>query len=125
MLEAILELLGEFILQAVLEGLLEMGFHSVAEPFRIPPKPWLAALGYFTFGAVLGALSLWMLPAHLTPPPWRIANLIATPLAVGALMAILGRWRARRGDPLFRIDRFFYGYLFAFSFALVRFAFAK
>jgi len=39
-------------------------------------------------------------------------------------MAILGAWRARRGQQVLRIDRFAYGYLFALSIALVRFYFA-
>jgi hypothetical protein len=39
-------------------------------------------------------------------------------------MAAIGAWRARRGEPVLRIDRFAYGYLFALSLALVRFFFA-
>ena len=37
---------------------------------------------------------------------------------------MLGRWRARRGDDVLRIDRFACGYLFALSLALVRYFFA-
>jgi hypothetical protein len=44
--------------------------------------------------------------------------------AAGLLMCIAGRWRARRGDGLLRIDRFACGYLFALSLALVRFTLA-
>jgi len=33
---------------------------------------------------------------------------------------LAGRWRARRGDRVLRIDRFFYGYMFALGFASVR-----
>lgn len=40
-------------------------------------------------------------------------------------MAMVGRWRASRGKPVIRIERFFYGYLFALAFALVRFSFAS
>ncbi|MDC9640262.1 hypothetical protein QYG06_18720 [Xanthomonas euvesicatoria] len=39
-------------------------------------------------------------------------------------MAALGAWRARRGDPVLRIDRFSHGYLFALCFALMRYFFA-
>lgn len=67
MLEFLIEILGEFVLQAVGEALLELGFHSLAEPFRKPPNPLLAALGYAIFGALAGGLSLMLLPTHLTP----------------------------------------------------------
>lgn len=124
MLELVLEILGEFLLQVVGEALLELGFHSLAEPFRKPPNPWLAALGYALFGAVFGGLSLLAFPTNLVPQPWRLVNLVITPLAVGGIMVLMGAWRAKRGQPLLRIDRFSYGYLFALSLAFMRFQFA-
>ena len=124
MLEFIFELLGEFLLQVVGEALVEIGFHSLAEPFRRPPNPWLAAIGYALFGAILGGISLLVVPNNLVPEAWRVANLVATPVAVGGVMALMGAWRARRGQPILRIDRFAYGYLFALFIALVRFYFA-
>ena len=54
----------------------------------------------------------------------RWVNLVLTPLSVGACMAGIGLWRANRGQRRLRIDRFSYGYLFALSLALVRFAWA-
>lgn len=124
MLEFLFEVVGEFLLQAVIEILVELGAHSLAQPFRKRPSPWLAAFGYTVFGAVAGGLSLLVFPQHLTPEDWRIAHLLATPFAVGVAMMMLGRWRARRGDTVLRIDRFACGYLFALSLALVRFVFA-
>ena len=58
------------------------------------------------------------------PESWRLANLAFTPLAVGGVMVIIGAWRARRGQPLLRIDRFAYGYLFALALGLVRYVYA-
>jgi hypothetical protein len=121
MLEFIFELLGEFLLQVIGEALAELGLHSLREPFRKPPNPWLASFGYVLFGALFGGLSLLAFPHALVPEAWRVANLVATPLAVGGVMAAMGAWRARRGDPLLRIDKFAYGYLFALSLAVVRF----
>nr|WP_283254712.1 hypothetical protein [Luteimonas galliterrae] len=113
-------------LQAVIEVFVELGFHSLKEPFKRPPNPWLAAFGYAIFGAALGAASLFLFPEHFMPSgTWRLANLIATPIAAGLLMAAFGAWRARRGQAVFRIDRFSYGYLFALSLALVRYQFAN
>lgn len=124
MLEFLFEILGEFLLQALGEALLEIGLHSLAEPFQRRPKPWLAALGYLIFGAILGGLSLLVFPAYLVPAPWRTANLILTPIAVGGLMVSMGHWRAQRGDEVLRINRFHYGFLFAATLGTVRYFFA-
>ena len=125
MLEIVLEVLGEFLLQVVGEVLLELGLHSLAEPFRKAPNPWLAAFGYALFGCIFGGLSLLPFPTNLVPGPWRFVNLVVTPLAVGGLMSAMGAWRARRGEPVLRIDKFAYGYLFALMLALMRFFFAS
>lgn len=55
MFEFLFEVIGEFVLQTVLEALVELGLHSLAEPFRRQPNPWLAGLGYTIFGAAMGA----------------------------------------------------------------------
>lgn len=124
MLELVLEVLGEFLVQVIGEALLELGLHSLTEPFRKLPNPWVAALGYTIFGAIFGGLSLLAFPTNLVPQPWRVLNLILTPLAVGGTMVLMGIWREKRGQPVLRIDRFAYGYLFALSLALMRFQFA-
>ncbi|MBL8300068.1 MAG: hypothetical protein JNN30_17140 [Rhodanobacteraceae bacterium] len=126
MLEFLFEIIGELLLQVVVETLAELGLRSLAEPLRRPPNPWLAALGYAVLGAGLGGLSLLLLPDHLAPSDTaRIANLVFTPVIVGWCMVALGAWRAKRGESVLRIDRFSYGYLFALSLALVRFWFAQ
>lgn len=124
MLEIIIEFLGEFLLQAIGEAIIELGLHSLAEPFRQPPEPWIAALGYTIFGAFFGGLSLLFFPSNLVSRPFRILNLIVTPIAVGSIMTLMGAWRTRRGQSVLRIDHFAYGYVFALSFAVVRYLFA-
>ena len=126
MLEFLFEILGEFLLQAVVEFFVELGIHAGPKPFRKPTNPWIAAIGYAIFGAVLGWLSLLVFPSHLvTSEALRIVNLILTPIAAGALMCAMGAWRAKRGQSVLRIDKFSYGYLFALALALVRFGLAK
>jgi hypothetical protein len=120
-----LEILGEILLQVVVETLAELGLHSLTAPSRKRPNPWMAGIGYSIFGAGAGRISLWLVPAHLvTEEPLRILNLVVTPVVAGLLMSLMGVWRARRGDTLLRLDHFAYGYLFALSLALVRFFFA-
>ena len=126
MLEFLFEVVGEILLQVFLEALVELGLHSLAAPFRKPPNPWLAAIGYASFGAAAGGVSLWPFPSNfVTGETLRLVNLVVTPISVGLLMRVMGAWRARRGQAVLRIDRFANGYLFALSLALIRFWFAK
>ena len=125
MFEFIIEFVGEFLLQAIAEALVELGLHALAEPFRQPPNPWLAGFGYAIFGAIAGGISLLVLPVHFASGGQRLANLLLTPIAVGLLMSAMGAWRARNHQPVLRIDRFAYGYLFALSLALIRYWFAS
>ena len=127
-LVGLLEFLAELLLSVVGEVLVEWMGHSVKEPLRRPRpvNPWLAALGYSVFGAGVGLISLWLLPtSFITSPALRIANLMLTPLASGAIMALIGRWRERHNQELIRLDQFSYGFCFALSMALVRFVGAE
>lgn len=124
-MEILFELVGELIVQIIAEVLAEFGLHSLAAPFRRKANPWLTAAGYVLLGIAGGALSLLVVANQITPDGIaRLANLAIAPLLAGFGMVMLGRWRAKRGDPRLGIDRFLYGYLFALSFALVRFVFA-
>jgi VIT1/CCC1 family predicted Fe2+/Mn2+ transporter len=124
MLELIVEIFGELLLQIIGEILFELGIHSFSQRREQPTNPWLSVLIYTLLGAALGGLSLLVFPTHLVPQPWRILNLIATPISAGIIMMLMGAWRTRRGQSILQIDRFFCGYLFALSLALVRFKFA-
>ena len=134
--EVILELFGEVLLQVLFEALASVGIHwfkgtkakakvkngTKAEPAAT--SPWLAAIGYAIFGAIAGGISLWIIPvSFIHTKMLRIAYLALAPLLVGALFAAIGRWRNQRGHHLLLIDRFACGWLFALSFAAVRFVF--
>lgn len=124
-MEILFELLGELIVQLFGELLVEVGWHTLAEPFRREPKPLVAAVGHLLLGAGVGGLSLLLFPNHLTPPgAARWLNLALTPVAAGAVMVVVGRWRSQRGSAVLPIDRFAWGYLFALALAAVRFHFA-
>lgn len=126
MFELLIELFGEFVLQVFGEALLEMGLHSLAEPFHREPNIWLASIGYAMFGAMVGGFSLFIFPHHFTPAGiLRTANLFMTPIAVGLCMAGIGAWRGKREQPVLLINRFLYGFIFAAGVALVRFHFAQ
>ena len=120
--EIIIQFFGELILQLVFELLAELGMHGVREVFRRPSNPWLAACGYVVLGLVAGGLSLWWHPAHFARHLFaQVVILILVPIAAGGAMGLLGAWRRRRGQPVIRLDRFAYGYIFALAMAIVRF----
>jgi hypothetical protein len=127
--EFLLELLAQFVfellVQLIGQVLFEAGLHVLAAPFRRQQNPWVSALGYVVLGLMLGALTLWIVPAHVVKAPaLRWANLLLSPVLAGICMSLIGTWRANRGQFLLRMDRFSYGYLFAFSVAAVRFVWA-
>jgi hypothetical protein len=123
----LIEFLCELLLQAFGEIIAEQIGRTLVEPFRRrkPIHPWLAAIVYCSFGAIAGAISLWLLPTLFISTHWlRIVNLVLTPVISGLVMARLGTWRRGRDEKTIRLDTFAYGFLFAFSMALVRFSWA-
>ncbi|MDR4469952.1 MAG: hypothetical protein MRJ68_16920 [Nitrospira sp.] len=127
-LVAIWQVLGEVFLQTVGEIIVEIVGHGMRETFRRPKPltPWLAVIGYFAWGAILGTLSLWLFQDHFIQSQWlRIANLFLTPVIAGLIMAKVGAWRRNRNQEPIRLDSFAYGFSFAFGMALVRYIWAR
>lgn len=125
--ELLIEIFGELFLQIVFEALAQAGMHVV----RNPDKPlkdhnrWLLAAGYCLYGGIAGGLSLLVSPQGLLHHPMlRVAYLLIAPVAIGGLLAAIARWRSQRGRELLDFDRFGNGWLFAFTFAFIRFMFA-
>lgn len=125
-MELIVEVLFEFVLQAVLEILAELGVHKARAAAARRPNPWMAALGYTVMGGVAGVISLAIFPALFAHSETaQITNLVLTPILAGSFMLLMGAWRRRRGDEPVGFDRFACGYLFALAMALVRFNFGE
>jgi hypothetical protein len=125
--EIILGLLGEILLQSVVQVLFELGFYSLVDTLQRKKErnPFITGIGYFLWGGILGGLSLLILPLSLiSKQEYRVLNLILAPISVGYLMTQIGAWRRKKGQDLLRLDTFLYGALFAFATALVRFMWA-
>lgn len=124
LLEILLQFFFEFFLQIIAEVLSEVGMQSMRQVFQRKEvqNPWLAGTGHFLLGAAIGGISLLFFHhALLHRPTWRIVNLLVTPLLAGLTMTAVGSLRRKKGQDLIRLDRFGYGFLFAFGMALVRF----
>jgi hypothetical protein len=123
-LELVLTTLWEIVLQISGESLVELGFHSVGEPFRRRSRahPGLAAVGLVLLGAAAGALTSLIWPARIFQPgPVPGASLVLSPLITGVVMHRYGEWREDRGRTRSSVATFWGGALFAFSMASVRF----
>jgi hypothetical protein len=75
---------------------------------------------------IAGGISLAPRPAaFIGPPALKLLTLVLAPLAVGVIMAALGRLRARAGTRLALLDQFGYAFTFALAIALIRYILAK
>lgn len=123
MLEVLLEVIFEFVVQLFLE----LGFHSLIEPFQSnrEDNSGLAFLGYALLGAFAGWISLLLVPSNfIRDANMQTLNVVATPVLLGFLFAWFGRLRERKGLVAFELDRFSCGFVFALAVALIRFKFA-
>lgn len=124
--ELLFQFFGEFLLQIFFETIGEMGMHRTRDAFKKQVNPWLAGIGYVIFGAIAGAISLWIFPhLFLTSHSAQIVGLALTPFFSGAAMMVVGAWRRSRDQEMIRLDKFAYGYLFALSMAFVRYSFGQ
>ncbi len=124
--EILFQFLGEIFLQIFFELLFELGLHSLGDTFKKPRNAVLSTIGFILWGAIVGGVSLLVFPTSpISNIAFRRANLIVTPLIAGGAMMLVGRLRDKRGSGLVKLDRFGYAFIFAFSMAVVRFAWAN
>ena len=127
-MEIIFELLAQLLFEIVLQGIFELGGRGIVSIFRkdgATVHPWLAIFGYFVMGAIAGGLSIWLIPMHLLKSPTlQILNLAITPIILGFLFEAIGRWKNNHDKPRYAVDRFSYGFTFAFTMGLIRYFFA-
>lgn len=122
-----MEPLFEFVIQVVLEVAVEVLFSSGTRregggEAKSTSSPVVALFLVFA-GGVLGWTSSMIFPTlFLTSALARWANAALTPIAVGVLMATIGRRRAQKGLPVGRLERFSYAYLFALAMTVARLA---
>ena len=127
-IELLLEFFGETVLQVVFEALASAGIHLWRNHDGEPSerRPITRMFGYTLFGLVVGGLSLLMAPESFArTQSARLFALFVAPIAAGAAMALVGAWRRRHGQVVIGLDRFLYGYCFAFAMAAVRYLWAN
>jgi hypothetical protein len=131
-MEIIAELVLGFILESLIPAIIEISFdflwRCLGETFisRESRNGFMAGIGYFLFGLILGGVSLLVFPqSFVRSETFHGISLLITPVVSGLAMGALGRWREGRGETVLRIDSFVYGFVFALAMALVRFVYTS
>lgn len=130
MLEALLELVFQFIVEFLFQIVVELGFESLAEFIRRRPK-LNTAFGYigkvlsYSFislvGGFVGLVLSNMIPERILPRPAVPGiSLFLSPLLAGLVMKRFGDWQRDKGRQPTVLASFWGGALFAFSMSLVR-----
>lgn len=138
-MEIVLELLLEVVLALLFNGPFVRGFRkgldddeenesdspeAQAQPRRKAVSPVLLLLFYVVVGACSGWASLAFTPEHMLQNKMAsYINLAASPIIAGLIMMAIGA-RLKNRPSVFNLDLFFYGYIFALTFSLVRFVLA-
>ncbi len=118
LLEFIFQLVGEFLLQV----LIELGLGRFLMRPRIHYAVYYAFLLFFA-GACVGGFWSWLHPGGILPRVGALPLIVlfGSPLLAGAGMAALGRYRRTRGAKASPLATFYGGAAFSFGIALVRF----
>ena len=123
MLDALLELIFQFVVEFVFQIVVEIGFESFAENFRRRRSlPQVVALIVITLvGGVVGFFWSNLFPQRILPKPAVPGiSLFLSPLCAGLVMKLFGDWRRSSGREPTALATFWGGALFAFSMAIVR-----
>jgi hypothetical protein len=125
---SIFQILVELGLQIAADAFAELGFHALKEmmkPSR-PPRPALAAVGYFLMGILAGWISLWPYPVRLAgSTDLRLLGLAVLPVASALCIWLFLTAINRPATSDDRRRRFWFAYAFGVAFALTRFSFGK
>ena len=123
-LEPLLDALFQYVITALVDGLLR----SLGEAFQGAEirNPALASAGFAFFGLIVGGVSLLLFPHRLVHPSrFHGISLLVSPVITGLLMWATGAALRQRDKKVTRLESFGYGFVFAFGMAFIRFLFAK
>jgi hypothetical protein len=124
--EIIFNFIGELLLQAIIELLVDFGVRSLVDGNTARRHPIISLLGNILLGLFAGGLSLLIFKEHFLKAEWlRVAMLFVIPPLAGLMMSQFGKWQEKHGGERASLERFWHGLAFALAMGLVRFFFAK
>ncbi|WP_408096586.1 hypothetical protein ACJVC5_16230 [Peredibacter sp. HCB2-198] len=102
----------------------ESGVKSMIHAFDLkgPRVPVYAMLGYIILAAMFACLSFYLSSKlFIQDETFQLLNLIFTPIAIGIIMAIKGKWLRKNDGEIIRLDTFWYGLVFGIVFVGIRY----
>ncbi|MCS6244479.1 MAG: hypothetical protein H2172_11565 [Opitutus sp.] len=121
-MEEIGQIFVELFLQLFFEVFADAIWRRLPEPARVAVKVVLSS----AFAVLIGWVSVTLKPdLSISSESLRIVYLIFAPVLVGIVMSWIGRFFVSREKPRSILERFAFGWLFAFSFALTRYLLIK
>ena len=121
-IELLLTILFEGLLPTLLEGFVEFGLEEVFEMKH--RYSWVATIGYFMIGFLVGGLTIFFFPSAFVHRPFIPgASLLLSPLVGGITMAGFDSLVHKHESRPY--IKFIHGAAFSFPIALVRFALAQ
>jgi hypothetical protein len=127
-MEVILEVLGtifaELLGPLLIELLAEFGIRSISHTFGLEKvkSAFMSLAGHCLLAAMLATLSLFITNQfYIKNPTFQLANLFITPIIIGFIMRLRGGMLKRNEREVIKLNQFWYGLAFAFTFMLIRY----
>ncbi|HJQ36658.1 MAG TPA: hypothetical protein VKB93_05935 [Thermoanaerobaculia bacterium] len=124
MFEVIGQILLELIVEMIGEGVIDAISHAAGDSHRWAAAAHVAAYVfiYGMIGAVVGAASLLIVPAHfIRHATIRVVALFVIPVTAGVVFSLVGRRRRWAGKPVSALEAFVPAFAFAFAMSAVRY----
>lgn len=116
--------MGEIVGPLIFVLFAESGVRSMIHAFDLkgPRIPVYAMLGYIILAAMFACLSFYLSSRlFIQSEIFQLINLMFTPILIGSVMALKGRWLKRNDGEVIRLDTFWYGLVFGLIFVLIRY----
>lgn len=120
----ILEIIFEFFGVVVFEAAANLIASRLQQGRVIAHKSVSVFLFLAGIGAALGYFSTYFYGAQIASESAKIGHMLATPVAMGAIMHLIGHYKTKTGRDLVSLDHFLGGYFFSLAFVVVRFKYA-
>ena len=126
-MEEIIILIIQFFVEVVGQTLLELPFDMItSKTDSTSERGFKLGVSAIFVGALVGWITLWIAPHSLVKYAWlRCANLILSPLLSYAIAKNLANRRIKKGRHINPIVQARIGFLFTFSLAAIRLAYAE
>ena len=126
--EIIFQIIFEVVFEVIAQILVELGFEGGAKYLRssIRNNPIFGGIFYFSFGLILGGLSLLIFPEPIVKSPLiKMFNFVFSPVLIGFSLCFTNWILKGRKEEFFQLDKFIFGILFALSYSFIRFMFTN